>query len=334
MAARFNSQDVELRQLRYFVVLGHELHFGRAAERLNIAQPALSQQISALERRIGVQLLERSTRRVRITAAGEAFLAEAEDILTRLNDAIVTAQVRAGHQTGLLRVGALFSATFSLLPAVLQRFRSLNPDQHVEVGALQSRQIVTALEKGEIDVGFLRPPQEPGQLRLASLLDERFVAVMPDGHRLAGRKALYLKDLAGERLLQLKRDDLRGAFRDLEARFARERLQFDPGRVAATTFSALSLVASGAGITFVPEWVRSLPWHGVAIRDIEDLDARITLSVGWRGDDPRPAVEAFVETALRVIRSPEPQKKRPARDQRNPGAAERKGRPAASTVKR
>jgi len=322
MAVRFNSQDVELRQLRYFVVLGHELHFGRTAKRLNIAQPALSQQISALEKRIGVQLLERSTRRVRITPAGEAFLADAEDVLGRLSDAIVAAQVRAGHRTGLLRVGAIFSATFSLLPAVLQRYRSLNPDQHVEVEAMQSRQIVTALEKGDIHVGFLRPPHEPGQLRFASLFDERFVAVMQDSHRLARHKTLYLKDLAGERLLQLKRDDLRGAFRDLEARFARERLQFDTGYVTATTFSALSLVASGAGITFVPEWVRSLPWRGVAIRDIEDLDARITLSVGWRSNDPRPAVETFVETALRLIRSPDPPRKRPVRDQRHVGTVD------------
>jgi DNA-binding transcriptional LysR family regulator len=294
--------QIELRQLRSFVALGRALHFGRAATLLGIAQPALSQHIKALEKRMGVQLLERSTRRVMLTQSGQDLLSRAEAILAQLDEAVVSAQVIAGHKAGLLRVGVIHSAVFNFnfLPTLLPWFRRRYPEVRLEVSLMGSQEVVTALEKGELQVGLLRPPQEPGKLRTVSLFKENLVAAMRDSHRLAARTILRLDDLVGERLLQLSRPDLAGAFQDLEAVFAKRGLAFATDEVAANTLSAMSIVASGGCIAFVPDWVRRMEWHGIAIRSIADLPTGIDLAIAWRGDDPRPAIVSFVEMAQRV----------------------------------
>src|SRR5205085_2973646 len=130
-------------------------------------------------------------------------------------------------------------------PTLLPWFRRRCPEVRVEVDLMRSQEVLTALEKGELQVGLLRPPQEPGKLRYISLFRESFVAVMRDDHRLAARTSLRLDDLVGERLLQLSRPDLAGAFQDLEAVFAQRGLAFATDEVVTNTLSAMATVASG-----------------------------------------------------------------------------------------
>lgn len=295
------SSNLDIKDLKYFVAVARELHFGRAANSLSIAQPALSQHVRQLETKIGTRLLERSTRKVQLTPAGVVFLRDAERILMMMGEAVTSAQIAAGHQISLLRIGIIYAVTFRFLPMVLERFRRRYPDAKIEIDVLRTRDILIALEKGDLHIGFLRPPERAGQIRFVNLFRERFVAAVPADHRLARATVLTIDDLHGESLVRLHRPDLQGSFQDLEQLFRQRGLKFRSDCMARNTFAALALTAAGAGITLLPEWVRGMPpWHGVAIKDIEELDVGIDLAVGWREDTPIPRVSSFVNVAKQV----------------------------------
>src|SRR5215470_3343253 len=149
---------MELRHLRYFVAVAEELHFGRAAIRLHMAQPPLSQQIRQLEQEIGVTLLNRTKRRVELTPAGRAFLEEARRTLAQAERSVRTAQRASRGETGFLAIGFVPTADLDVLPRVLRAWRRRCPDVEVELSALSPAQQVEALREGRIQVGILRPP--------------------------------------------------------------------------------------------------------------------------------------------------------------------------------
>src|SRR5215207_3521737 len=192
---------MELRHLRYFVAVAEELHFGRAAERLRIAQPPLSRQIRDLEREIGSALFERGSRGVELTPAGLAFLPEARLTLAQAERAQRTAQRAARGETGRLRVGFVEAATFSgILPDVLGFFRMHLPDIGLSLFEMDSLQQAEAFRDGRIDLGILHsPPADADRwLRAESVYSDPLVAALPHTHRLAGRARLALADLAGD----------------------------------------------------------------------------------------------------------------------------------------
>src|SRR5579875_3121175 len=197
---------MELRQLRYFVAVAEELHFRRAAARLHVSQPPLSQQIAALERELGHRLLDRTRRRVALTAAGESFLRDARLMLAELDVAVSSARAIAAGQSGVLRVTFVGSALVSTVPASVQRFRRARPG--VEVG-LRERSTVEglrALRTGAVDVALVRPPIEPDeQLRTTAVLRERTVAALPEHHPLAQLRRVPLRRLAGQPLVMFPR---------------------------------------------------------------------------------------------------------------------------------
>lgn len=289
-----------MRHLRAFTTLADELHFGRAAQRLNLTQPALSQMLRELETRIGARLVERTTRRVVLTDLGEAFLPEAQALLQGFEQAFERARVASGQDVDVIRIGAIMSTTFAFLPEVLIRFRRRYPAIRIEIESKQSRELVTAVEKGALHAALVRPPRNPGSLHLATLLRERFVAAVPAGHALAVRPDLTLPDLIGERLVRISRADLRDAFGEVDRELTSAGLEVATAQSVDSTLTALALVAAGDGVSLVPDWAAALAWTGVAFRPVTDLQARIELAAAWTGASPPPAVQHFLDVAART----------------------------------
>src|SRR4051795_636425 len=183
---------MELRHLRYFIAVAEELHFRRAAERLHMSQPPLSQQIRQLEEEIGAQLLSRNQRKVELTAAGVAFLERAREILDSVEDAARQARRVQRGEGGRLAVGFVGSAMYSFVPELLRAFRDHAPDITLRLQELGTSEQLRQLEDGRLDVGFVRLPRARPELTFETVLEEPVVAALPDTHRLAQRSLLTL----------------------------------------------------------------------------------------------------------------------------------------------
>lgn len=287
---------MELRHLRYFVAVAEELHFGRAATRLHMAQPPLSQQIRRLEQEIGVRLLDRSQpRRVRLTEAGRIFLAEARRILEQSHRAVQTAQSVHRGEMGHLSVGFVGSATYRILPSALRIFRDQFPRVDVSLRPLTTAQQVQALHDAQIDVGFVRPPVSSGEVRLVTLLRETHVVALPDVHPLAALRRVPVTRLAGERFVLLARpmipilydqiiDLCRGAGFCPTVTQEAQQLQ-----------TVVCLVAAGVGVAFVPESVRGLRLPGVVYRPLLEAAPSTELALAWRHEDVSATLLAFTD---------------------------------------
>lgn len=286
---------MELRQLRYFVAVAETRHFSRAAERLHMAQSPLSQAIRQLEAQVGATLFERTTRRVDLTPAGEAFCADAVRIL----DAVGTATLRVGRvaagDTGVLTVAATGLAAYRVLPRLGRLVAREMPGVSLRFrpGLLTSGQ-EDALVEGRIDVGVLRPPVVRPELSVRPLARERLVAVLPDDHALAGRDAVALADLAGEPFVLYGTVDSVVdsivAKACLDAGFLPRRAEESPD-----TPILLTHVASGAGVAVLPESVRALAADGVRYVPLAET-VEVEVALAWRTDDPSPALARLLDT--------------------------------------
>ena len=204
--------DVELRHLRYFLAVADELHFGRAAERMRIAQPAISQQIQRLEQAIGTRLFDRNRREVRMTPAGEALRDFAERALGDVELGIRAAQRAAAGEIGHLTVGFLETAASMIVPQAVRRFRADRPDVDLTLRELGVDPQIEGLRSGRLDVGFLRTPVDASGLVLEKLVDEELVAAIPSGHPLAGRESVAARTIVGEPLVMLSREIVPGLY--------------------------------------------------------------------------------------------------------------------------
>ena len=193
------NPEVELRHLRYFVAVAEELHFGRAAERLRVAQPGLSQQIQALERALGVALFDRTSRRVELTAAGALLLAEGKRALAQTERALDRARRAGRGEVGRLTVAAIGSATYDVLPALLREHRRRYPEVELVLREMSTPAQVHALRSGEIDVGFLRLPADTRDLVASTVREETMLLMLPESHPLAAHAEVPLAALAGSR---------------------------------------------------------------------------------------------------------------------------------------
>ena len=194
---------MELRHLRYFIAVAEELHFRRAAERLHMSQPPLSQQIRQLEEEVGAVLLLRNQRKVELTAAGAAFLVRAREILDAVEDAARQARRVQRGEVGRLAVGFVGSAMYSFVPELLRAFREDKPDVGLRLHELGTTEQLRQLEDGRLDVGFVRLRGSRPGLAFESVLDEEVVVALPDVHPLSQRPLLRLADLEGESLVLL-----------------------------------------------------------------------------------------------------------------------------------
>lgn len=299
---------MELRHLRYFVAVAEELHFGRAAKRLNIAQPPLSRQIRDLERELGTPLFDRVPRGVDLTPAGTAFLPEARLTLAQADRARRTAQRAARGETGRLRVGFVEAATHSgILPDVLSFFRMHLPSVGLSLFELDHLRQEEAFRDGRIDLGILHyPPLDADRwLRVESIYSEPVVLAVPGDHRLAGRARFTLSSLAAESFVLFARHISPPMYDDIIARC--RAVNFSPRVVqeAAGWHTLASLVGAGVGVGFVPSSLTRFQQHGVSYRTVRDLGVNMALSAVWKSGEKSAVRERFV-TALRAVAGARP----------------------------
>ena len=288
---------MELRQLRYFVAVAEELHFRRAAARLHISQPPLSQQIRALEDELGCRLLTRTRRRVELTPAGQAFLRDARQLLGELDGAVATARRIDAGQTGHLRINFVGSALFSVVPGIVQRFRAAAPDVEIELHERPTAEQLRLVSAGVVDVGLVRPPiEDVPELDSVVVLRERTVAALPSAHKLASLRRVPLKRLAAEPLVLFPRDQAPG-FHDLLIS-SMVSLGAHPRVVqyAPEMLTIIGLVAAGIGASLVPASVTRLALEGVAYRPVSGAPYSELIAV-TRADDDSPLVRAFMAHA-------------------------------------
>jgi DNA-binding transcriptional LysR family regulator len=256
---------VELRHLRSFAVLAEERHFGRAAARLHIAQPALSQHLRQLEHEVGVLLVDRSTRRVELTEAGVLLQERTRDVLATLDRTAADLGLLAEGRAGRVRVGFVGTATYDVLPRVAQCVRAELPDLELDLhGELLGAALLDALHAAELDLAVLRPPTLlPDDLVTVTLREEPLVAVLPAGHPLATAAEVELAALAGPPLITHpsgRRSTMQPLVLD-----ACRRAGLDPEIVeVGETGTLVVFVAAGLGIGLVPASVRALRLDGVA----------------------------------------------------------------------
>ena len=289
---------MELRHLRYFVAVAEEGHVTRAAERLGMQQPPLSQQIHALERELDVQLFRRKPRGVELTPAGRVLLDEARAILARTDEAIAATKRAAQGETGRIGIGFTSSASFHpFVPRAIRGFREAHPLVALALEESGTTELVAALRSHQIDAAFVRSPfGDSPDLTVRPLLEEPMVAALPSGHVLStASEALPLAALAGETFILYRRPVGPGLHDAIIA--ACDRAGFSPriGQEAPRMLSTLSLVAAGLGVTVVPASMSRLEAEGVAYRALDPL-AQLTapLNLAYRRDEISAAVRRFV----------------------------------------
>jgi DNA-binding transcriptional LysR family regulator len=294
---------MELRHLRYFVAVAHEGHVTRAAEKLNIAQPPLSQQIKALEAEIGAPLFVRHPRGVALTDAGRSFLGDAEAILASVGHAAQRARRTARGETGRIAVGFTTSAPFHPLVArAIREFRSARPDVSFVLEESSSGDLLAGLREDRLDIAFIRSGVTDSEgLTVHPLLNEDMAAALPARHRLARRPTLALKELANETFILYRRPDGRGLFDVIIAACAAAGFSPHVGQEAPRIVSTLNLVAAGLGVTIVPASLSRLPLEGVTYRPLRGRPAlKVPLSLASRRDERSAATLGFIEQVRRM----------------------------------
>lgn len=282
---------IELTHLRYFVVVAEELHFGRAAARLAISQPPLTQQIQRLEQRLGFALFERSTRRTVLTPAGAVLLPKARAVLEDVDRAL-EATGRAGRgESGELAVGTPPSVMLAGLPRVIRWFRRALPEVELRLREMSTSAVAEALERGTADIGFLRCPAAPDGLRELLRFSEPVAAILPPRHRLARSGRLRLSQLSGEPFVFFPRR-LGTAFHDELLDHCRT-AGFEPRVVQEATqwSTVVALVEAGLGVTIGPASVARLAGKGCTARVLSGLSTAVLLAAGSRMLSP--AAERF-----------------------------------------
>lgn len=274
---------MELRRIQYFIAVAEECHFGRAAERLRMAQPPLSQQIKLLEAEMGVTLLIRSTRRVELTPAGEQFLNRARQIVASIDDAVKEAGEVSDGLLGTLTIGFTGSATYDLLPSLARVLRAELPGIGLDLkGEMLTPSQVTGLLDGTLDLAFLRPPVRSSEVDVRVLRREPLIAVLPEAHPLASRSKVKLADLRDEPFITYPshhRSVVYEAVMD-----ACQRSGFIPAQVheVGETSTLVSFVAAGLGVALVPASVQHLKITGAHYLPIAGNTEEVELALATR----------------------------------------------------
>jgi DNA-binding transcriptional LysR family regulator len=283
------------------VTLAEELHFGRAAERLHIAQPPLSQQIRQLETELGFELFHRTKRKVQLTEAGQVFLDEVQQIFKQLEQAIQVGRQTSRGEMGQLVVGFVSSAPYNILPTILRAFRSSVPEVRLELHELTTNQQFRWLRESRIDVGFVRPPVED-TFNFEIIFQESLVVALPDTHELANHSNVCLRSLKNEPFILFPRLLAPGLY-DLIISLCQQ-AGFSPNvtQEAIQMQTIVSLVAGGLGIAIVPESLQNLQRTGVVYKTVQEPTLKTAIAIIWRQNDTSATVQKFLEIArLSVI---------------------------------
>jgi DNA-binding transcriptional LysR family regulator len=293
--ASFWSQ-FELRQLRCFVAAAEELHFGRAAQRMNMTQPPLSRQIQLLEHVLGVKLLDRTSRAVKLTPAGRAFLLEARRIIRLTESAAMTTRRIASGEAGTINVGFTAASGYRFLPRLLLRMGTGAPNIALVLKEMVSTEQTESLLTGRIDVGFLRPPIDRGEFSTLRVAREGLVAALPSGDERLAKAALTLADFDKKPLIMYAPEGARYFHDMLTAQFEAAGVTPQAVQSLSQIHSMLALVRAAIGAALVPEAATSLHFDDVHFRRVETIPARpVELFAIWRSDNDNPALTAFLD---------------------------------------
>jgi DNA-binding transcriptional LysR family regulator len=286
----------ELSQLRCFVAAAEELHFGRAAARLNMTQPPLSRQIQLLERIIGVPLLERTSRLVRVTPAGRVFLLEARRILRLAESAALTTRRVASGEAGTLTVGFTAASGYAFLPGLVSLVRSRLPNIELALKEMVSGEQIEALLTGRIDIGLLRPPIDRQEFGTFKVLSDSLVAALPLGDPRLFKPTLQLTDFDAQPFIMYAPDGA-GYFHNMLVKlFAEAGAQPIYVQHMSQIHSILALVHAGLGAALVPSAATSLHFDDVTFRPLDMEPAMpVELYMAWREDTDNPAVAPFLQ---------------------------------------
>lgn len=283
-----------LAQITSFIAVAENLHFGQAAEELNMTQPPLSRQIQKLEKSIGVQLFERNNRNVTLTPAGESFLAEAYGLVASVDRAPRRAQKVAEGAWGQITIGCTAVSSFGVLGDLLSRIADRLPGVSVEISEMVTAEEVKALGDGLIDIGLGRPDRVPATVETALVQSERLVAAVPIDHAFAHRDSLRSSEISGQNLIMHSPTKAR-YFYDLTVRY------IDVGSNEIThslsqILTIVNLVAAGRGIAIVSESAAHLRLDGVVYVPLSDVpDGAVELHAIWNPDSRNPALRKVIE---------------------------------------
>lgn len=285
----------ELRQLRCFVAAAEELHFGRAAARVNMTQPPLSRQIQLLERVLGVKLLERTSRVVKLTPAGRVFLLEARRILRLTESAATTTRRTASGEAGTIALGFTAASGYSFLPRLISLCTSRLPNVNITLKEMVTSDQTEALLAGRIDAGLLRPPIERAEFSRLRIATEPLVAALPSGDARLAKASLTLADFDRQPLVMYAPEGARYFHDMLAGLFARQQVTPVYVQYLAQIHSMLALAHAGLGAALVPEAAMSLHFDGVHFRPVVTNPPHpVELYLVWRNDNDNPALEPLL----------------------------------------
>ncbi|MCZ8315715.1 LysR family transcriptional regulator [Phreatobacter sp.] len=291
---------MDIVRLRSFVVLAEDLHFGRAAARLGIAQPHLSRRIRELEDDVGAVLFERSQRRVVLSRPGAALLPRARRILDDLRRASDETRAIAEGKSGRLRIGFIHSSTYGTLPELLRLFAHDHPQVVLDLSEMTMVEQAAALVAGEIDVGILRPVSGVEGLCFTTIGREHFLLAVPDDWALAARQMVSLRDLATTAMIGFPQ--LTSPMFHARVTGALDRAGVTPPIVQEATqiHTVVGLVSAGLGVALVPEVAARLGVRGVRFLRISDGPEAVEVCIGARQGETSPAVQAFVRAGSQL----------------------------------
>lgn len=293
---------MELRRLRYFLALADTMHFGEAANRLGIAQPGLSQQIRRLEEEIGVQLVERGRRTIRLTDAGAALIEPARRCLAEADAARVAARQAGRGASGHIRLGQLGSAAFTVLPTVLRVLADRYPGIEVELLEATTGEQLRGLREGHLDACFLHPPRIDPSLQTLVVAREQLIVALPSSHDLAPKQEVDVRTLAPLPFILFNRE-ADPTYYDSVVVLCR-RAGFSP-RITHETNSLqtmLGLVSAGLGISLVPSSAQRFTRDGTVLRLLRPSPNHLCLALMWRRDDPSSALRTLCKITRNVTR--------------------------------
>jgi DNA-binding transcriptional LysR family regulator len=293
---------MELRHLRYFVTLAEELHFGRAAERLHIAQPPLSQQIRQLEDELGFQLFHRTKRVVQLTEAGQVFLLEVQKIFKQLEQAVQTGRRTSRGEVGQLIIGFVSSTAYNVLPEILRKFRADVPEVKLELHELTTDEQCRWLREGRIDIGFVRPPVEE-LFATETIYKEALVIALPEGHRLAKELKVSVKALNNDDFILFPRTFSPGLHNAMISLCQQAGFYPKVTQEAIQMQTIVSLVAAQMGVAIVPSSLQHLQRTGVVYKPIEEFVTEVAINMIWRRNDESPTVQRFLEIVTTRFRN-------------------------------
>ena len=293
---------LEISQLRCFVAVGDELHFGRAAERLNMTQPPLSRQIRLLEHQVGTPLLERTSRVVRFTAAGKAFFPEATRILRLAEEAATTARRIATGEKGSIAIGFTSAFGYGLLPGMVRKLHELVPNITLMLKEMVTSEQLEALETGQLDVGLMRPHSPHGGLETVLLGREALMLAIPESQSKSWPKEPTLSCLQGKPFMTYSPYEASYFYQLVQSCLDSEGVQPDIVDYVPQIHTMLALVDSGIGVALIPETASRLHFEGVLLRRMATKPLRpVEMVFCYRKDNDNPILKMFRREVLETL---------------------------------